>query len=398
MNKKAVLVLAGSLLVTSIAASTTIISKIITRAGSVEQILVSEYSYFENFDSFKDDQEWSHEAFYTDYSSGTVISDNAIKGKSFKLEIPHKLNWGSMNFKSDMLNLKNSEFHLEFACKTENIDSIDIPILKNYDGDYYSQYGVKISNDSSGKPESIDFRYGASLIKEENVLNAKRELKDGVITIGFDFEIGEQISYPSIRFHSTKDNAVAIVDNIIISDKNNPGEYYDVQYQSDFNSISGDDVFNTTPFWCQNGSMNFVTIDGDNKVKFSGVYYRSNGDNLFLGGLTRMEVSTLPNTLYYYSYDLILDNIQELVITTLDKKDLGQNYSEITYLQSTDQFRATFPAGISNFKVVKEEDVYHVSYNRQTSSFGEDEHKIFATSGKDIVGSVIIDNLVIAHK
>ena len=398
MKKKYFLMICGSLLVASIAASTVVISKMIANADPADQILVSEYSYYEDFDAFDTNQELSHQAFYIDYSIASVVEESAIKGKSMKLDIPHKLNWGSINFKSDMLNLKNSEFHLEFACKTENIDSIDIPILKNYDGDYYAQYGVKITNDSDGKPQSIDFRYGASLIKEKDVLNPKRELNNGVITIGFDFTIGETMCYPSIRFHSTKDNAFVILDNIIIVDKNNPGEYYDIQYKDDFNNISGNDVFNTTPFWCHSGSIGFVNIYGDKKVKYSGSYGMPNGDNSLLGGLTRTEITTLPNTLYYYSYDLMFENIEELVITTLDNRDLGQIYSEITYLKSTDQFRVTFAGGINNFKVVKEGDVYHVSYNRQTSSFGEDEHKFFATSDEDLIGSVIIDNVVIAHK
>ena len=232
MKKKVVLLVCGSLLVASIAAPTIVISKMIVNADPANQILVPEYSYYENFESFQENQEWSHEAFYTDFSSGSIVSEGAIKGKSLKLDIPHKLNWGSMDFKSEMLNLKNSEFRIEFAVKTENIDSIDIPILKNFDGEYFAQYGVKITNDIDGKPEALDFRYGASLIKEESVSNAKRELSNGVITIGFDFVIGDQTSYPSIRFHSVKDNSVAIVDNIVISDKNNPGEYYDVQYQN----------------------------------------------------------------------------------------------------------------------------------------------------------------------
>ena len=94
----------------------------------------------------------------------------------------------------------------------------------------------------------------------------------------------------------------------------------------------------------------------------------------------------------------MLDEIEELVITTLDNRDLGQIYSEITYLSTTDEFRVTAAGGISNFKVVKEDDVYHLSYNRQTSSFGEDEHKFFATSIEGDVGSVIIDNFAVAHK
>ena len=388
----------GSLLVASIATSAVVISKLAVNADPANQILVPEYSYFENFDAYEDGQSLEHQAFYTDYSSASVVSEGAIKGKSMKLEIPHKLNWGSINFKSDMLNLKNSEFRIEFAVKTENIDSIDIPVLKNYDDEYYAQYGVKITNDNDSKPEAIDFRYGASLIKEKDVINPVRKLENGIITIGFDFTVGEQISYPSIRFHTVKDNAVAIVDNISILDKNNPGEYYDIQYMSDFNNITSGSVFDMTPFWCQNGDMTFVNINGDKKVKYSGEYRLPNGDNVFLGGLTRMEVSTIPNTLYYYSYDLILENIEELVITTLDKQALGQIYSEITYLQSTDQFRVTAAGGISNFKVIKEGNVYHLSYNRQTSSFGEDEHKFFATSVEGQIGAVIFDNLVIAHK
>ena len=367
-------------------------------ANQTNQILVPEYSYFEDFDSFKDNEEWSHQAFYTDFAEGTIVSEGAIKGKSLKLDIPHRLNWGSINFKSEMINIKNSEFRIEFSCKTENIDSIDIPVLEDFDGEYYAQYGVKIINDASGKPQSLAFRYGASQIKEKDVLNHKRELNDGVITIGFDFTVDEQIAYPSIRFHSTQDDAVAIVDNIKISDKNNPGEYYEAQYIDNFNDITSSDVFNSTPFWCQNGTMSFVTIARDQKLQYSGEYRLSNGDNVLLGGLTRTELTTLPNTLYYYSYDLILENIEQLVITTLDKRDLGQIYSEITYYLAKDQFRVTAAGGISNFNVKKEGNVYHISYNRQTSSFGEDEHKFFATSVADSVGNVIFDNFVVAHK
>ena len=260
MKKKIILLTCGSLLTLSIVASTIVISKMIVNADSPNKLLVPEYTYFENFDNYQNNEEWSHNVFSLDFSSASVVSENAIKGKSLKLDIPHKNNWGSMNFKSEMLNLKNSDYHIEFSCKTENIDSIDVPILKNFDGEYFAQYGVRIKNDDAGKPTNLYFRYGASLIKEENVLNHKRELKDGVISIGFDFSVGDQISYPSICFHSTKDHAIAIIDNIMISDKNNPGEYYDIQYKDDFNSIPGNDVFNTTPFWLHTvGTMDFVT-------------------------------------------------------------------------------------------------------------------------------------------
>lgn len=398
MKKKIALIISGSLMVASLVISSFVIAKMSAHADNENQILVPEYTYFENFEGFENNEEWSHQAFYVDFSNASVVSENAIKGKSLKLDIPHKFNWGSINFKSDMLNLKNSEFHMEFSCKTENIDSIDVPVLKNFDGEYFGQYGVRITNDNEGKPTALSFRSGESNISEQDVANHKRELNSGVITLGFDFAVGDQMSYPSIRFHSTKDNSVAIIDNISISDKNNLGEYYQIQYASDFDEIYSSDVFNTTPFWCHSGSMDFVSSFGDKKIKYSGVYRKDNGDNTLLGGLTRVEMTTLPNTLYYYSYDLILENIQELVITTLDKQDLGSIYSEITYRLSSDQFRVTFAGGISNFKVVKEDDVYHVSYNRQTSSFGEDEHKWFATSVINTTGSVIFDNFVVAHK
>ena len=52
MKKKYILMICGSLLVASIATSAVVISKLAVNADPANQILVPEYSYFENFDAF----------------------------------------------------------------------------------------------------------------------------------------------------------------------------------------------------------------------------------------------------------------------------------------------------------------------------------------------------------
>lgn len=367
--------------------------------GNSNQIVVPEFIYYEDFETFKESDSLEHQPFYLDFANAEIVTSNAIEGKSAKVNIPHKLNWGSLNFKSELLGIRNSKFHIDFSVKTKDVDSIDIPVLKNYDNEYFAQYGVKISNDINGYPTSLTYRVGDALIDEDDITHTKRDLTNGVISIGFDFEVGDALCFPSIKFHSVKDHAFAIIDNIVIQDLLKPGETYDVQYQSTFDDIVSSDVFNSTPFWCQNGSMDFVKIDNNQMVQYSGYYGENNGDNTFLGGITRTELTTIKNTLYYYSYDIRLENIQELVITTLDNRDLGNIYSEITYRADTDKFLVTAQGGINNFSYTKDGDVYHITYNRQTSSFGEDEHKLFATNiNKQSKGKVIIDNFVVAHK
>ena len=109
-------------------------------------------------------------------------------------------------------------------------------------------------------------------------------------------------------------------------------------------------------------------------------------------------MTTMPYTLYHYSYYLKLEEVSELVITTLDNCGLGQNYSEITYNALIGNFKVTAPGGIKDFKSTYANGIYHLDYFRLTSEYGLDEHFMFATSMYGKESKIYIDELMISHK
>ena len=367
-----------------------------------ETVIAYDYLYNETFEKYTDDMNWTRQAIYLENATGVITSNEneVISGsQSLKVVGTETGAWSALKIKPGTVEMKNSSYTLVFECKTNNIEAINIEVKKDYQNNFYAEYGIGITNDSNGNSYGVYYRKGNLGLDESAVVNPVRKIENGVITMGFDFTSLDNLALVNICYKSiTNEIGTIYIDNIKVLDKNNPGKELKVQYQSNFDNITSDSVFHSTPFWCGAGSMEFVNNNGNKSIVYSGNYYRANGDNVGLGGLTRTELETLPNKLYYYSYDIKLSEVHELVITTLDNCGTGKIYSEITYNSVIGGFKVTAAGGVKDFKAVYENGVYHISYFRLTSDYGLDEHSLFATSNYNKFSSISIDNFVIAYE
>ena len=366
-----------------------------------ETIIAYDYLYEETFERYSADMNWSRQAIYLENATGVITAntEEVIHGsQSLKVIGTETGSWSGLKIKSGTVEMKNSSYSLVFECKTNNVEAINIEVKKDYQNNFYAEYGIGITNDSNGNSYGVYYRKGNLNLDESAVVNPVRKIENGIITMGFDFTSLENLALVNICYKSVNNEiGTMYIDNIKILDKNDPGKVLKVKYQSNFDNINSDSVFHSTPFWCGNGSMVFSNDNGNKSIVYSGNYYRANGDNVGLGGLTRIELETLPNKLYYYSYDIKLSEVHELVITTLDNCGTGKIYSEITYNSLIGGFKVTAAGGIKDFKAVYEDGVYHISYFRLTSDYGKDEHSLFATSNYNKQSSISIDNFVIAY-
>ena len=368
------------------------------KAEDDEKIIAYNYLYEENFEKYQNNSSWIRKAIYLDNANGTIANaENEIISGNKSLKIKPEESISTLSLKSGTVPMQNSDYSISLKCRATNITNISIIVKKDYSGNCYSEYGIDLENDSQGNPTAITYAKGNMNLELNQVTNPISTLENQIITLGFDFKVLSNLALVDIVLKSTND-ASLILDNIKVLDKNNPGKELVVQYQSNFDDIVSEDVFNNTPFWCNYGKMVFVNDNLNKAVAYKANYYMANGDNVLLGGITRVELTTIPNTLYYYSYDIKLIDVDELVITTLDNQDKGQIYSEITYSSFYKDFKVTATGGIKNFKSVYDNGIYHLSYYRLTSNNGNDEHKLFATSTYGKESSVIIDNFVVAHE
>lgn len=378
------------------------IPNISIKANQTDKVISYKYLYNETFEKYETDKNWSRQAIYLENSTGIVCAEknDVISGtKSLKVIGNDVGGWSALKIKPGTVEMKNSSYSLVLECKTNYVEAINIEVKKDYQNGYYAEYGIGLTNDSNGNGAGIYYRKGNLNLEEESIINPVRKIANGVVTLGFDFESLDNLALINICYKANNGQiGTMIVDNIKILDKNNPGTEYKVQYRSDFDEINSTNVFDTTPFWCNYGSMEFENDNGNKSVVYSGNYYMANGDNVALGGLTRNEIETLPNKLYYYSYDIKLTEVHELVLTTLDYCGFGKIYSEITYNSLVGEFKVTAAGGIKDFNVVYEDGVYHISYCKLTSDYGRDEHYLYATSNYNKQSSISFDNFVIAYK
>ena len=372
------------------------------KASSNAQTVTSyDYLYEETFEKYSANTNWSRQAIYLENATGYITDnvDEIVDGnQSLKVVSSERGVWSALKIKSGTVEMKNSSYMLVIECKTNNIEAINIEVKKDYQNNFYAEYGIDITNDSNGNSNNIFYRKGNLNLDESSIENPVRKIENGIITMGFDFTSLDNLALVNICYKSVANEfGTMYIDNIKILDKNNPGKEFKVQYQSNFDNINSNSVFHSTPFWCGSGSMEFKNDNGNKSIVYFGNYYRANGDNVGLGGLTRTELETLPNKLYYYSYDIKLTEVQELVITTLDNRGTGKIYSEITYNLSLGGFKVTAAGGIKDFKAIYEDGVYHISYCRLTSDYGKDEHSLFATSVYGKESYISIDNFVVAY-
>ena len=275
-------------------------------------VISYEYLYDENFEKYSSDMNWSRQAIYLENSTGVITANQTevVKGaQSLKVTSTEVGGWSALKIKSGTVEMKNSSYSLIFECKTNYVEAINVEVKKDYQNNFYAEYGVGITNDSNGNSYGIYYRKGNLGLEESAITNPVRKIENGVMTIGFDFTSLDNLALINICYKSVMNQTGTMyIDNIKILDKNNPGKEFKVQYQSNFDDINDSSVFHNTPFWCGAGTMDFVNDNGNKSIVYAGNYYRANGDNVGLGGLTRTELETLPNKLYYYSYDLKLNH------------------------------------------------------------------------------------------
>lgn len=392
MNKSkrfAVLVVACALLMCSLVAIV-----VMAIADSPETIVVLTPYKKENFERFAANERYVNQALYLNGAEGTV-TDNAdlvINGQR-SLSVSGGEQTNTVDIKYGWLNLVDGTYTLSLNVRPLNVHTLTVAVRKNYltDGDeaFLARNALTVDNNTDG---------AAIKLTEEGtkIGNCQATLNNGVAALSVEFTVDKTDAFVYVQFDGTE--STLVLDDIVAYNHETSKLVATKDIDENYDNVDKtQSVFHATHFWCNIGDMIWDTnpFNNTNSVLFNGVYYNPNGDNMFLGGLTADEWTTKGNSTYRYEIDVAVQNIQELVFTTLDNRGSGQTYSEITYRNGV--WTVTSKGGITEFYAEKIGGLWHLSWNRLTSDIGKDEHYIYATGAENVMSSIWLDNFVVAH-
>lgn len=225
-------------------------------------------------------------------------------------------------------------------------------------------------------------------------LNFKQTAGEGYVLIEFekDMTTVDNANGTLLGCYTWGTGDLIIDDFKIVDTGVKANTYYTVQYGSDFETETGDSVFDATPFWGNDISWETgdYVINGNRSVK----YACNSASQIQIGGITYTELMTKPNKLYKYSFKFMSVGLSKVTFVTLSKADqtgdVTRAYTEINY--ENNGFAPG--SGINDFSAVKNGDFYEISYLRTVDDGGNDDFKIYATG----TGSLWIDDFVCAYK
>ena len=359
--------------------------------------------YREDFERFESGEKWQRQAIYLENCEGEVVSGAAaVHGeKSLQITADTAGGWSGASLKYGTVPMKNSRYLVSFDFRSRNVTAVNVEVRKNYYGsaadNFWFEYGANVQNDANGNSVSASRRLGN--LGNINAGESTCSAKDGIVTVTMDFSVGEAYAYFDIWYCSEPGKTgVLVLDDVTVRDRNAQGNTATVLYASDFESEQTEkSVSSVTPFVSVNSRLDWADVDAidGNGIAYSGDYHMSNGDNVYVGGLSPSQIVTASDTEYWYEFDIAFSEVKYFVMTTLDDNGNGPTYSEITYAEG--EWTVTASGGVYRFSAVNRGGYWHVSYFRRTSAYGKDVHRFFATGTAGKSSKICIDNFMLAH-
>lgn len=393
MNKKQKV---AAIVVACVLLTCSVVALVVTAVASTADTLVVLTPYWkENFERFATNQPYVKQALYLNGANGIITAEKGkvITGER-SLIVSGDEAENVVDIKYGTLNLIDGSYTLSMNVRPIKATSLTIAVRKNYltenADSFLARKQLALTTNEAGT---------VTAIADNGIQVGKAEVKseDGVVSLTIEFTKNNTDAFVYVAFGGEGETSM-VIDDIVVYNHATSQKVAIKDIDENYNNADvNQSVFQTTHFWCNFGDMSWDinNFNNTNSVLYKGTYYNSNGDNIFIGGLTAEEWTTKGNTTYRYQVDIGLEDISTLVFTTLDNRGTGQTYSEITY--SRGGWIVTAKGGITDFTAEKMNGFWRLSWNRLASDMGKDEHYMFATSGEGVEGKIWIDNFVVAH-
>ena len=301
------------------------------------------------------------------YDAGKVtVVDGKLETTSTEVNYPY---W---DFNIYNVNSEKGRHYVSFdVVDFSNVLGVEVDVLtRNEEGGDPVLSAYSIYFDEAKTPYIVPIGGWKGAGQENIVVRNVTKNGNGTIHCYFEYELTGDEGASILAFkqkNSAADNKV-VWDNIevgrVVSQAEKSTKYFTYIENSDFDDLNQNELpFNYSTLWGYANETDTLLwettnpISGDRSVKIG--YDKNEVNNLQLGGLANDEINWVDGQTYYFSFDLRLDgNCNHANIWT------AGTYTSV----QVNKDRAWSEGEIKNFKVIKDEDVYHISYAMTYSS------------------------------